>query len=121
MKGKIVVVEDDPEILDLMELLLKNLGYEPVLISNGLDALKHIQQEVPVLVLLDIIMSPISGWEFLDQLRNNLGLKDLPVILFTAAPTILDQMEKINDPHICVLQKPASLADLKKAIGSFGI
>jgi CheY-like chemotaxis protein len=65
MARKILVVEDDEPILDLMDLLLHRLGYEPVLIANGPDALEYARREPPSLVLLDIMMTPISGWEIL--------------------------------------------------------
>ena len=88
MTRKIVVVEDDQPILDLMEILLKKLGYDPVLIPNGLDALNYVRSEPPALILLDIMMSPLSGWEFLDRLRTEYNQREIPVILFTASPTV---------------------------------
>ena len=61
MKHKIVVVEDDQPILDLMEILIKKMDYDPVLIPNGLDALTYVRSDPPSLILLDIMMSPLSG------------------------------------------------------------
>ena len=116
---KILVVEDDQPILDLMDLLIRRLGYEPVLISNGPDALEAARHDPPALVLLDIMMTPITGWEFLEQLRSDPGLKDLPVVIFSAAPSVEERMKGINDPRLGVLHKPVSLAELKKGIEQY--
>ena len=114
MTQKIVVVEDDQPILDLMDLLLKNQGYEPVLMPNGLDALEYVRKNPPSLILLDILMNPITGWEFLDRLRNEFGMHEIPVILFTAAPEVTEKMAEINDPHLGVLCRAGVAVRLEK-------
>jgi len=116
MTHKILVVEDDQPILDLMDLLIRKLGYEPVLIGNGLEALEAIRKDPPSLVLLDIMMMPINGWEFLEKLRSEYGIKDLPVIIFSASPAVEEHIARINDPHLGVLNKPVSFAELKAGI-----
>jgi len=119
MIRKIVVVEDDQPILDLMDILLKKLGYEPVLIANGLDALTYVRSQPPALILLDIMMSPLSGWEFLELLRAEYNLKEIPVILFTASPTVPGKMAELNDPKLGILQKPVTFDELKTALRQF--
>jgi CheY-like chemotaxis protein len=111
-----MVVEDDQPILDLMDLLIRKLRYEPVLIANGPEALKQVKLEPPALILLDIMMSPINGWEFLDKLRGEYNMREIPVILFTASPSIDEKMALLNDPHLGVLTKPVSFAELKAGI-----
>ena len=114
-----MVVEDDQPILDLMDLMIRKLGYEPVLIANGLEALELIQKEPPALILLDIMMVPINGWEFLEKLRGELGMREIPVILFTASPLIDEKMKELNDPNLDVLTKPVSFAELKAGIAKY--
>ncbi|WP_321507282.1 response regulator [uncultured Methanoregula sp.] len=116
MTHKILVVEDDQAILDLMDLLIRKLGYEPVLIANGLDALKSIRQDPPSLILLDIMMMPINGWEFLEKLRNECKMKDLPVIIFSASPAVDEHIAKIKDPLLGVLHKPVSFQELRDSL-----
>ncbi|MGA2161783.1 MAG: response regulator [Methanoregula sp.] len=116
MTGKIVVVEDDQPILDLMGILLKKLGYEPILITNGLEALTYVKSEPPALILLDIMMSPLSGWEFLERLRAEYNLHEIPVILFTASPTVPGKMAALHDPKLGILQKPVTFDELRTAI-----
>lgn len=116
MKQKILVVEDDEPILDLMDLLIRKLGYEPVLIANGLEALEHIRKDRPALILLDIMMTPIDGWQFLSKLRGEPGMLEIPVIIFSASPSVEERMEQIHDPWLGVLHKPVSFGELKAGI-----
>ena len=119
MSRKIMVVEDDQPILELMDLMIRKLGYEPVLIANGLEALELIKKEPPALILLDIMMVPINGWEFLDKLRGEYGKHEIPVILFTAAPLIDEKMAQLKDPFLSVLTKPVSFTELKAGIAHY--
>ena len=116
MARKILIVEDDEPILDLMDLLIRKLGHEPVLVSNGLDALEIALRDPPALILLDIMMTPINGWEFLEKIRAEAGLKDTPVIIFSASPIVAEIMATMNDPNLGVLQKPVSFAELRAGI-----
>jgi DNA-binding response OmpR family regulator len=119
MKGKIFVIEDDQPILDLMELLIKKLGYEPVLVSHASESLEMIRQELPSLILLDIMMAPMNGWELLAWLRKDKTTRDIPVILFTAAPSVKENIAQLDDPHLGMLQKPVSFTQLKAEIERF--
>ena len=119
MSRKIMVVEDDQPILDLMDLMIRKLGYEPVLIANGLEALELIKKEPPALILLDIMMVPINGWEFLEKLRGDYGMREMPVILFTASPLVDEKMEQLKDPYPGVLTKPVSFGELKDGIARY--
>jgi DNA-binding response OmpR family regulator len=116
MTHRILVVEDDEPILDLMDLLIRRLGYEPVLLSNGPDALRYARNDPPALILLDIMMTPISGWEFLEKLRAEPALVTLPVIIFSASPSVEEKMATMNDPYLGVLHKPVSFVELKAGI-----
>jgi len=119
MSRKIMVVEDDQPILDLMDLMIRKLGYEPVLIANGLEALELMKKDSPALVLLDIMMVPINGWEFLEKLRGEYGMREIPVILFTASPLVDEKMGQLKDPFLSVLVKPVSFNELKAGIARY--
>jgi len=119
MTHKIMLVEDDQAILEMMELLLRRIGYEPILVPDVMDALRRVQRDPPSLILLDIMMTPVNGWEFLEKLRSEYNLRELPVILFTASPMAKDKIALLQDPHLGVLQKPVSIVDLKTGIEKF--
>jgi CheY-like chemotaxis protein len=119
MVQKILILEDDQPILDLMDMMIRRLGYEPVLITNGFEALDLIKKEPPDLILLDIMMVPINGWEFLEKLRGELGKREMPVILFTASPMVSERMAEMKDPYLSVLTKPVSFSELKAGIANY--
>ena len=119
MTPKIMLVEDDQPILEMMEILLRRIGYEPILVPDVMEALQRIQHDPPSLVLLDIMMTPINGWEFLEKLRSEYNIRELPVILFTASPLVEEKIALLRDPYLGVLQKPVTIAELKNGIGKF--
>lgn len=119
MTQTVMVVEDDRPILELMEILLNKLGYRAVLVQDVTEALRIAEREPPDLVLLDIMMTPVNGWYFLEQLRGRLNNMALPVVIFTASPTAEEDVRRLNDPRTGMLQKPVSLADLKRSLEQF--
>jgi CheY-like chemotaxis protein len=119
MSNKIMLVEDDQPILELMEILLARIGYEPLIVPDVLEALEMVKKDPPALILLDVMMEPIDGWEFLKKIREGYGMKDLPVILFTASPSVEERLKTMHDKRLGVLEKPVSIADLRKGIGKF--
>lgn len=119
MPHKIMLVEDDQPILDMMEILLRKIGYDPILVPDVLDALRQVKADPPSLILLDIMMTPMNGWEFLEKLRGVCGMKDIPVLLFTASPSVEEKIAEMNDPKLGVLQKPVSIPELKAGIVKF--
>lgn len=116
MGNKIMVVDDDLPTLEVMELLLRKINREPLLVHNGWDALRMIKKEKPALVILDVMMSPIDGWQFLEELKRNEDLKDMPVLLFTAKHVWPEEYSRYAEDIVGVLEKPISLAELKAAL-----
>jgi CheY-like chemotaxis protein len=114
--NKIMVVDDDLPTLEVMELLLKKINREPLLVHNGWDALRAIKKEKPALIILDVMMSPIDGWQFLEELKRNDEFKDIPVLLFTAKHVWPEEYSRYADDIVGVLEKPISLAELKTAL-----
>lgn len=119
MKHKIMLIEDDEPILDMMEILLSRIGYEPVLVPDVTGALDHVRRDRPALILLDIMMTPMNGWEFLEKLREQPEFRELPVILFTASPSVEERIAQMHDPYLGVLQKPVSIPELRAGLERF--
>lgn len=116
MGKKIMVVDDDLPTLEVMELLLKKIDREPLLVHNGWDALRAIKKEKPALIILDVMMSPIDGWQFLEELKRNDEYRNIPVLLFTAKHVWPEEYSRYENDIIGVLEKPISLAELKAAL-----
>ena len=119
MSHKIMIVDDDQPILELMEILIRRIGYEPLPKTDVIEALETVKTDPPSLVLLDVMMTPIDGWQFLERVRGDYKMTNLPVILFTASPLVEERIARMQDPMLGMLEKPVSLNELKKGIGKF--
>ncbi len=86
---RILVVEDDKGIRALMEDALTDAGYEPLLARHGLEALEVLETKHIDLIILDIMMPKMDGYELLKQIRES-GM-DMPVLMVTAKQTLLDK------------------------------
>jgi len=84
MGKKILVVDDEQDLLDLMEIILGGEGYSIVTAVNGSEALTRVGEEHPDLILLDVMMPIMDGWEVLKTLKNNEQTSTIPVVLVTA-------------------------------------
>lgn len=86
-KRKILVVEDEESLLKLESILLTSRGYEVRGVPNGQLALDAIAEEKPDLVLLDIMLPEIDGFEVCRRIKSQEATKDIPVIMLTAKKT----------------------------------
>jgi two-component system response regulator VicR len=92
MANKIMVVDDEPDVVDLVKLVLKSDGFRVVTAYSGKEALDKIDREMPDLVLLDIMMPQMDGWEVYSRIRANPNTKDIPVAMLTAKSQSIDKM-----------------------------
>jgi CheY-like chemotaxis protein len=84
MPDRILVIDDEPDILRIVSYSLKKWGYEVITATNGQDGLDKIAAEEPNLILLDAGMPVMTGFQMLEELRGNPDWKDIPVIMLTA-------------------------------------
>ena len=110
--GPILVVEDDPEILSTVADILEFEGYEVECATNGAEALKILERVRPGLVLLDMRMPVLNGWEFA-RIVNERGIK-LPILVMTAAQNARRWAEEIGAAGY--VSKPFDIPDLIDAI-----
>jgi DNA-binding response OmpR family regulator len=82
-KSLIMIVDDNVELLEELENLLKLGGYDVIALSDGSKVLETALENKPDLILLDLKMSPKSGFQIADEARNSSYLKDIPVIAMT--------------------------------------
>ncbi len=85
----ILVVEDNSELAKLLELILRRAGYDVALAVDGADALQRFAQHEPDLVLLDIMLPSLDGYEVSDRIRHTLH-SDVPIIMLSSLDSYLD-------------------------------
>jgi DNA-binding response OmpR family regulator len=112
MKKKILIVDDEEDILHFLELVLREKGYEVATAMNGQDALTKAQIEKPDLVLLDIMMPQMDGWEVLKLLRVDDETANIPVAMLSARTEAKDRVQGLQEGAIDYICKPFSLAEL---------
>ena len=83
-KQKILIVEDEESLLKLESILLTSKGYDVRGVSNGREALEAIAEEKPDLVLLDIMLPEIDGFEVCQRIKDDPETRDIPVVMLTA-------------------------------------
>jgi two-component system response regulator VicR len=114
---KIVCVEDDPGMIDLIKLILTRKGYDVTGAGGGREGLEIIERLKPALVLLDLMMPDIDGWEVYQQMKASDVMKNIPVIVITAKAQSID---KVLGLHIAKVDdyvtKPFSPQDLLDSI-----
>ncbi len=86
-KKRVLVVDDEPRILRFVSMSLGLAGFDIITTTSGEESLQLVQTEKPDIMLLDILMAPVSGFDVLDRLRK---FSQVPVIVFTARPEIAD-------------------------------
>jgi DNA-binding response OmpR family regulator len=83
---KILIIDDDPDVRTVMNILLKKQGYEVETASRKEEALAKLKEFRPAVVLLDVLLSGADGRELCREIKANAQLKDIPVIMFSAHP-----------------------------------
>jgi DNA-binding response OmpR family regulator len=101
MPKKIVYIEDDFEMTYLIKMILERRGYEIIATNNGLEGFEIIEREKPDLVLLDLMMPNIDGWDIYHQLKSDTRTEEIPVIVISAKAQPIDrvlglQIAKVN-------------------------
>ncbi len=96
MAKKILIVDDEIDLLRVTAFRLKNFGYDVLTAANGQEALELIEKDQPDLILLDLRIPLISGYEVCKKIKSDNKLKAIPVIIFTAS-AVGDLTEKMLD------------------------
>jgi two-component system response regulator VicR len=91
-KKTVVCVEDEPEMIDLVKLILGRKGFELVGAVGGREGLDTVRKLKPDLVLLDLMMPDMDGWEVYQQMKADEELKAIPVIVVTAKAQSIDKV-----------------------------
>lgn len=112
MPKKILAVDDEKHIVRLIQVNLERAGYQVVTAFDGIEALKKVQEENPDLVVLDVMMPQMDGFETLKNLKANPQTRDIPVIMLTAKAQDADVFRGWQSGVDCYLTKPFNPLEL---------
>lgn len=112
MAEKVLIIDDDIDTLKLVGLMLERQGYEIAVASNGTIGLSKAAEELPELILLDVMMPDLDGYEVTKRLRENPSLAHIPIIMFTAKTMVDDKVAGFEAGVDDYLTKPTHPAEL---------
>lgn len=112
MPKKILAVDDERHIVRLVQVNLQRAGYEVVTAYDGKEALEKVASEQPDLIVLDVMMPYMDGFEVLQNLRKNMSTRELPVIMLTAKAQDADVFRGWQSGVDCYLTKPFNPMEL---------
>lgn len=118
MRSRIQIIDDNVALTTLLAKALGKFGYEPVVENNPLLAVNTVRHFMPDLILLDVMMPERDGGRVLADLRNDLSLRYIPVILLTAIAREAQTLANTGGIQSTVLAKPVQLQELLQIIES---
>ncbi len=116
---KILIVDDDPTFMLLLSRYLTENGYQVLSSSDGEEALKKLEVEHPDLILLDVVMPKVNGYDFLFQMRKIEGVLSIPIIVLTCKTELVDifKVEGVREYLIKPFPQKELLEKIRKHIG----
>jgi len=113
---KVLIVDDEPNILMSLEFLMKKNGYQVFIARDGEEALTILQNEAPDAVVLDIMMPKVDGYEVAQHIKQNSKLKDVRIIFLSAKSKEADVQKGYDAGADYYMTKPFSTKTLVKVV-----
>ena len=111
-EARILVVDDEPDVVEMIERLLVNEQFEVIAAYDGIEALDYAANESPDLILLDIMMPMMSGYEVCEQLKSNPVTKDIPVLCVSSGHSMEARGRTRKVGAVALVEKPFTAAEL---------
>lgn len=118
-KVKVLIVDDEPFNIDVLEQALDGTDYQVMRASNGQEALGKIHSEQPDLILLDLMMPIVDGFQVLAKVKDDPMLRDIPVIIVSAEHDSKSIVKGIKQGAEDYLTKPIDTAQFLKKVKEF--
>ena len=109
---KILIIDDDEDIINLMKIILENENYSVIGALTGEDGIKTAIKQRPDLILLDIMMPVMDGWEILKMLRIEESTRKIPIAMLTCKTDVKDKLTGLQEGAIDYITKPFSPEEL---------
>ncbi len=114
---RIVCIEDDPQIIELVRMILGRKGYQVIGAAGGQEGLTLVQVQRPDVILLDLMMPDLDGWEVYRRLKEDAVLAAVPVIVVTARAQDIDRVLGLHVAHVDdYLTKPFTPKQLTESV-----
>jgi DNA-binding response OmpR family regulator len=116
MAKEILIIDDSWTTLVLLEWFLKEQGFETIIVTDVEKAFEYLEKNKPALILLDLQMPNISGFDFLEKYQKDIAINSIPVLIISANDTT-DNIDKVKElGAVEFVPKPFELKDLLKKI-----
>jgi two-component system, OmpR family, alkaline phosphatase synthesis response regulator PhoP len=115
-KCRVLLVDDDEQILHSLRVYLELENYQVRTAGNGREALDRLREELPEILILDIMMPELDGYQVLEKLKENPEMSDLPVIMLTAKGQDVDVLKGYKMGAASYMTKPFNLNELVENI-----
>jgi len=116
MTRKVLIAEDDPDMIEMIQMTLDHWGYDSILAKNGKEAVDMAASQLPDLVLLDIMMPNMDGFEAARLIRQNPKTHSIPILAVTAKVLRKDREECLKNGCNDYLSKPFTVEELASKI-----
>lgn len=113
---KILVVDDEPDVVSLLKMRLQANQYDVVTGTNGDEGLKAVKEERPDLIILDVMMPPPNGFQVCRMLKDDPEYKQIPIILLTAKAADSDKFWGVESGADAYVTKPYNAEELLNKI-----
>jgi len=115
----IAIIDDEPDILELVSLSMEKAGYDTIKFDNGADLLAALPQKLPDLLILDLMLPDMDGFDICKEIRKNDNFANLPIIMLTAKNDVTDRILGLEfgaDDYVVKPFSPRELAARVKAV-----
>jgi len=112
MQRTVMVVDDDADIVEMTRLVLEGGGYRVIPAGSGTDALRQIERQRPDLIILDVNMPEMDGWEVLRILKIDATTSLIPVAMFSIKTEVHDRVHGLQEGAYDYISKPFSCDEL---------
>jgi DNA-binding response OmpR family regulator len=116
MGAPILIVDDDPDSLDIVRTYLESLGYTVATAMDGKEALAKLEEVQPAVLLLDVMMPGMDGWEVARVVKNHPHFQSVRVIMMTARSDFTDKTEGLRAGADDYIVKPIQLEELGRRV-----
>jgi DNA-binding response OmpR family regulator len=115
---RVLVVDDEEDVVDVLRLVLGKSGYEVLTASSGMDGLTRAQSALPEVIVLDIMMHQMDGWEVLKLLKLDDRTRAIPVVILSARAEPKDKIRGLQEGAVDYVTKPFAVRELLEKIAA---